>query len=79
MNKIAKPYQETSSETLDEIKANQQKIIDFQAKVDEYDDKCEFAMSQRGICNPRAYNYNKKQIIKLQKRNSELAIKSRFS
>ena len=78
---IAKPYQETSSEVLDEIKTNQEEIITLQEKVDEYNSKCndEFQLSQRGICNPRANNVRVKQIERLQKRNAELSIKSRFS
>ena len=78
---IAKPYQEQSSTVLDEIKANQQKIVELQEKVDRYNSECndDLQLSQRGICNPRAHNVRVKQIERLQKRNTELSIQGRFS
>jgi len=78
-NKSVKLYQGTPPEILEEIQSNQQKIIGFQEQVDKFEEDCEFSLSSRGVCSPRANRFNKRQIIKLQKRNAELAIKSRFS
>ena len=75
---IAKPLQETNQKVLTEIKENQDKIVELQDQVD----LCQVQIDELDIqnrgCNHRTQTRDRKEIVKLTKRNSELSLRKLF-